>query len=216
MTKTVALYARVSTGEQTVENQLAELRAVAARRAWRVVGEFTDRGISGTKGRQNRPEFDRLLRGVVRHEFDLVAAWSVDRLGRSLQDLVSFLAELHGAGVDLYLDRQGLDTSTPAGRAMFQMLGVFAEFEAAIIRERVRAGIARARTRGTKSGRAIGRPRIGYQQEKKLRVALAKHGIAKAARVVGVGTGTAQRVAREMTLHRARPEAQPLRIRPPS
>jgi DNA invertase Pin-like site-specific DNA recombinase len=86
-----------------------------------------------------------------------VAAWSVDRLGRSLQDLVAFLGELHGARVDLYLDRQGVDTSTPAGKALFQMLGVFAEFERSIIQERIAAGIARARAQGTKSGKAFGR-----------------------------------------------------------
>jgi hypothetical protein len=92
-----------------------------------------------------RPAFDRLLKAVVRREIDLVAAWSVDRLGRSLQDLVGFLGELKGAGVDLYLNRQAVDTTTPAGKALFQMLGVFAEFERSIIQERIHAGIARAR-----------------------------------------------------------------------
>jgi DNA invertase Pin-like site-specific DNA recombinase len=121
--RTVALYLRVSTGDQTVENQRRELTAAAGRRGWRVVAEFCDEGISGANGRDKRPGFDRLHRAITRREFDLVAAWSVDRLGRSLQDLVGFLGELHGAGVDLYLDRQGLDTSTPAGKALFQMLG---------------------------------------------------------------------------------------------
>src|SRR5438105_2787108 len=145
MTKTVALYLRVSTGEQTVENQRRELLAAANRRGWRVVAEFCDEGISGANGRDKRPGFDRLHRAITRRQFDIVAAWSVDRLGRSLQDLVAFLGELHGAGVDLYLDRQGIDTSTPAGKALFQMLGVFAEFERSIIQERIAAGIARAR-----------------------------------------------------------------------
>jgi DNA invertase Pin-like site-specific DNA recombinase len=156
--KTVALYLRVSTGEQTVENQRRELLAAAERRGWTVAAEFCDEGISGANGRDKRPAFDKLCRAVVRHQFDVVAAWSVDRLGRSVQDLVAFLGELHGAGVDLYLDRQGVDTSTPAGKALFQMLGVFAEFERSIIQERITAGIARARAQGTKSGKAFGRP----------------------------------------------------------
>jgi DNA invertase Pin-like site-specific DNA recombinase len=157
--KTVALYLRVSTGEQTVENQRRELLAAAERRGWTVAAEFCDEGISGANGRDKRPGFDKLCRAVVRHQFDVVAAWSVDRLGRSVQDLVAFLGELHGAGVDLYLDRQGVDTSTPAGKALFQMLGVFAEFERSIIQERIAAGIARARAKGTRSGKAFGRPK---------------------------------------------------------
>lgn len=105
-----------------------------------IVEWFEDAGISGAKGRDQRPAFDRLCRGAVRREFNMVATWSVDRLGRSLQDLVAFLGELRGSGVDLYLHVQGLDTSTPAGRAMYQMLGAFSEFERAMIQERVRAG----------------------------------------------------------------------------
>ena len=123
MAKTIALYLRVSTGEQTAENQRRELLAAAERRGWRVVAEFCDNGISGAKGRDKRPEFDRLHRAITRHQFDIVAAWSVDRLGRSLQDLVGFLGELHGAGVDLYLDRQGVDTSTPSARRSSRCLG---------------------------------------------------------------------------------------------
>ena len=151
--KRVAIYARVSTNGQTVENQLLELRAVAKRQSWNIVETFTDEGISGAKGREKRPGFDALLTAITRREVDLVAAWSVDRLGRSLQDLVAFLEELKAKGVDLYLHQQGLDTSTPAGKAMFGMLGVFAEFERAMIQERVRAGLARARARGKRLGR---------------------------------------------------------------
>jgi DNA invertase Pin-like site-specific DNA recombinase len=197
--RTVALYLRVSTGEQTVENQRRELAAAAERHGWRVTAEFVDEGISGAKGRDKRPAFDRLCRAVVRHEFDIVAAWSVDRLGRSLQDLVGFLGEVHGAGVDLYLDRQGLDTSTPAGKAMFQMMGVFAEFERAMIVERTKSGLARARARGTKSGKAIGRPKVGEDRITAVRTALAAgHGIRKTARLAGVSNDVAHRVAREL------------------
>src|SRR5262245_36599814 len=144
-TKRVAIYTRVSTDGQSVENQRLELRTVAERHGWDVVAEFSDAGISGAKGRDKRPGFDRMLKAATRREIDMVAAWSVDRLGRSLQDLLGFLNEIHAAGVDLFLHQQGLDTSTPAGRAMFQMLGVFAEFERAMIVARVHAGLKKAR-----------------------------------------------------------------------
>jgi DNA invertase Pin-like site-specific DNA recombinase len=181
--RTVALYLRVSTDDQTVENQRQALTEACERRGWRVAAEYIDAGISGAKGRGDRPGFDRLHKAIVRGKFDVVAAWSVDRLGRSLQDLVTFLGELHGAGCDLYLDRQGVDTSTPAGKAMFQMLGVFAGFERSLIVERVRAGIARAKREGTRSGKAFGRPKISAEREDAVRASLAAGaGIRKTAR----------------------------------
>ena len=144
MAKRVALYLRVSTGDgQTIENQRQALEEMAARAGWQVVEVYADEGISGTKGRERRPAFDRMLKAALRRKLDMIAAWSVDRLGRSLQDLVAFLSELKAAGVDLFLHQQALDTSSPSGRALFQMLGVFAEFEAAMIRERTLAGLAR-------------------------------------------------------------------------
>ena len=151
--KRVALYLRVSTDGQTVENQRRELHAVARRNGWEVVAEYEDNGVSGAKGRAQRPGYDALCVAVTRREVDLVAAWSVCRLGRSLRDLVAFMDELQAKGCDLYLHVQGLDTSTPAGRAMFQMLGVFSEFERSMVQERVRAGLARARAAGTRLGR---------------------------------------------------------------
>lgn len=160
MTKRVALYLRVSTNGQTVENQRHELEAVALRHGWQVVATFEGAGISGAKGRDKRPGLDAMMKAVARREIDLIAAWSVDRLGRSLTDLLTFLGELHAKGVDLYLHQQGLDTSTPAGKAMFQMLGVFAEFEREMIRERVNAGLSRAKANGTK----LGRPRQGQRE----------------------------------------------------
>ena len=154
MTKRVGLYLRVSTDEQTLENQRRELEAVAAHHDWNIVAVFEDNGISGAKGRAQRPGYDRLCQAVTRREIDLVACWSVCRLGRSLQHLVTFLGELQAKGVDLYLHVQGLDTSTPSGRAMFAMLGVFSEFERAMISERTRAGMRRAKA----AGKHIGRP----------------------------------------------------------
>lgn len=189
--KVVALYARVSTDQQTTENQLKELRAVARRMGWRLDGEYVDRGISGAKGREQRPAFDRMLKAAARREFDIIMAWSVDRLGRSLQHLVSFLGEIHAKGIDLYLHQQGIDSTTPAGKALFQMCGVFAEFERAMIQERVKAGLARARAQGKK----LGRPRIGVQVERAIMKARDKgKGVKKIAREIGVGVGTVQRV----------------------
>jgi len=192
--KRVAIYARVSTDSQTTENQLQELRAVAQQRGWEVAGEYVDHAVSGAKGRDQRPEFDRLLKGAVRHEFDIIAAWSVDRLGRSLQDLVSFLGDIQVAGVNLYLDKQGMDTTTPSGKAMFQLCGVFAEFERSMIQERVRAGLARARAQG----RVGGRPRVADKTTARILDMRAKGlGMLKIAQAVGCGTGTVQRVIRE-------------------
>ena len=154
-TKRVALYCRVSTDGQTVENQTRELEAVAERHGWQIVETFTDEGISGAKGRDKRPGFNALHNAITRKEVDMVLAWSVDRLGRSLQDLVTFLGELHGKGIDLYLHQQGIDTTTPAGKMIFQIMGVFAEFERTMIQERVHAGLRRARA----NGKTLGRPK---------------------------------------------------------
>jgi DNA invertase Pin-like site-specific DNA recombinase len=202
MTKRVGLYLRVSTKNgQTVDNQRQALsEAIGRRQGWIIADEFSDKGISGAKGRDKRPEFDRLLKAVVRGKIDVVAAWSVDRLGRSLQDLIGFLGELNAAGCDLYLEKQAVDTTTPAGRALFQMLGVFAEFERAIIQERIHAGLARARVVGTKSGKPIGRARIDAMKEAAIRTALASgKGILKTARECSTGTSVVQRIKAEMT-----------------
>lgn len=190
-TKRAAIYARVSTETQTTENQLAELRRVAERMGWEVVGDYVDHAVSGSKGRDKRPEFDRLLKGVARREFDIIAAWSVDRLGRSLQHLVEFLGEIHGKRVDLYLHQQGIDTTTPAGKALFQMCGVFAEFERSMIRERVKAGLARARAQGKR----LGRPSVSALIVQRVRQERQTgKGMAKIARELGIGVGTVQRI----------------------
>ena len=171
-----------------------ELKTVAERHGWEVVKVFEDAGFSGGKGREDRPGLDELMKTVARREIDMVAAWSVDRLGRSLMDLLALLKELHAKGVDLFLHQQGLDTSTPSGRAMFQMLGVFAEFERAMIRERVLSGIARARA----EGKTMGRRRVEDSHPdkiKKVRVMRAKGaGVRKIAAEVGLGVGTVMRL----------------------
>ena len=159
MSKRAALYLRVSTGEQTTENQRRELEEVAQKSGWKIVAVYEDAGISGARGRDKRPAFVKLNKDAARRKFDIVMAWSVDRLGRSLQDLVGFLDELRDLKIDLFLHRQGMDTTTPGGRMLFQMCGVFAEFERAMISERVRAGLERVRASGPAKGKkAIGRP----------------------------------------------------------
>ena len=191
----VAIYTRVSTGGQTTANQLRELQAVAKRLGHQVIAEFTDKGISGAKGRDQRPGLNKLLEGVTRRDFEKVMAWSVDRLGRSLPDLLAFMGELKAKGVDLYLHQQSLDTSTPAGKAMFQMLGVFSEFEREIIRERVRSGLARAKAQG----KILGRRRNDDPKRLALVRGLRKKGvgIGKIARTLGIGASYVQRVVAE-------------------
>ena len=152
--KRAVLYLRVSKHEQTIENQRIELERVAAAKGWRVIATFKDEGVSGAFGREVRAQYDSMLKQGVQAKFDVVLAWDVSRLSRSLVDLVTTLDELHACGIDLYLHQQAIDTTTPAGKAMFQMCGVFAEFERGILSERVKAGLNRAR----KEGKILGRP----------------------------------------------------------
>jgi DNA invertase Pin-like site-specific DNA recombinase len=208
MRKRVGIYLRVSTDGQTTQNQRRELEAVASRSGWEVVGIYEDAGISGAKGREKRPGFDRLLRDATARKVDMIAAWSVDRLGRSLQHLVGLLQELQALKCDLYLHQQAIDTSTPSGRAMFQMCGVFAEFERAIIVERVNAGLKRAKRDGIKLGRgkrkdgsrSLDEERWGMSRaelEKRiLRLRKDGTGILKIAKTLGIGTSVVQGVVR--------------------
>jgi DNA invertase Pin-like site-specific DNA recombinase len=195
--KRAVLYLRVSTQDQTTANQERELRQVAEGAGWEVLKVYKDHGISGAKGKDKRPAFDALHKAAARREFDVVMAWSVDRLGRSLQDLVGFLSEIQAAGVDLFLHQQGLDTTMPAGKAMFQMLGVFAEFERSIIQERVRAGLRRA----VSEGKQLGRPRIAADIEARISAALKARrdtgdSVRKIAARFGVDPSTVQRISR--------------------
>jgi DNA invertase Pin-like site-specific DNA recombinase len=148
-----ALYLRVSTGEQTVDNQRLELNRLIVARGWRLVKEFTDEGVSGAKARDKRPQFDALYDAATRHEFDVVVAWSIDRISRSLGDLVDFMKHLEAVKVQLYVHQQAVDSTTPSGRLMFQVAGAFAEFERQIIRQRILIGMDRARRRGKQFGR---------------------------------------------------------------
>jgi DNA invertase Pin-like site-specific DNA recombinase len=190
-----ALYVRVSTADkgQTVENQLAPLQEAATRLGWTVVAVYRDEGISGARGRDKRPGLDAMLKGVARREFDIVAAWSVCRLGRSLTDLVGLLNELQARNVDLFLHQQALDTSTPSGRALFGMLGVFSEFERSMIRDRVMAGLDRAKA----AGKRLGRPRTTPFQIGRIRAALDEgRGVRETARLLKVSPAKVSQVRR--------------------
>ena len=195
MTKRAAIYVRVSTDRQTVENQLRELHRIAERRGWEVVQEYRDAGISGAKGREARPGLDEMLKDAQRRRFEVVMAWAIDRLGRSLIDLLGTIQALEACGVDLYLDQQSIDTTTPAGRLMFQITGAFAEFERSMIRKRINAGLKRAVEAGTQ----LGRPRIDPALEKRIQSQLpGGKGMSKVAAECGVGSGTVQRIKHEM------------------
>jgi DNA invertase Pin-like site-specific DNA recombinase len=189
--KRAALYLRVSTREQSTAMQRAALEDVAARAGWQIVAVYEDAGVSGAKGRDQRPEFDRMLKDATRRRFDVVMAWAIDRLGRSLQHLIACLGDLHAARVDLYLHQQAIDTTTDTGRAFFQMLGVFAEFERSMIKSRVQAGVDRARA----AGKRLGRPATKAATAAAIRASLAAGvSIRKAAELHGVGISTVQRV----------------------
>jgi DNA invertase Pin-like site-specific DNA recombinase len=195
MQKRAAIYVRVSTDKQSVENQVTALRHIAERRGWEIVEQYSDAGISGAKGRDKRAGLDRLLNDAQRREFDVVMAWAIDRLGRSLIDLLGTFQTLHACGVDVYLDQQSIDTTTPAGKLMFQVCGAFAEFERNMIQQRIHAGLKRA----VAQGKTLGRPKVDAALEKRIQAQLrGGKGIRKIARELGVGTGTVQRVRQEM------------------
>jgi len=207
--KRAAIYVRVSRDAQTVENQIRELERVAERRGWQVVEIYRDAGISGAKGRDKRPGLDAMLNDAGRRRFDVMMAWAIDRLGRSLIDLLGTIQHLEAVGVDLYLDQQHLDTTTPMGKLLFQITGAFAEFERSMIRQRVNAGLARAKDALKRNGKfiskagivrsSLGRPKIGAEIERKVRAELAKGtGIIAAAKKLGLGNGTVHRIRREM------------------
>lgn len=188
MTRCV-IYTRVSTNGQTIDNQVNILREIAKLKGYEIVKEYADEGISGAKGREDRKGFDELIKDATRKKFDLILCWSVDRLGRNLSHLVSFLNEIQSVGCDLYIHQSGLDTSTPMGKMMFQLTGIFAEFERTMISERVRAGQKRSRKKN-------GRPTnlndglvhsIKYMREQGV-------GIRKIATELQVGVGTIYKV----------------------
>lgn len=184
----VALYARVCTlNNQDSEMQLSELREYAAHRGWQIVEEFTDQGVSGCK--ESRPALNRLMADACRRRFDAILVWKIDRFGRSLKHLVNALAELAALGVAFISLRDNLDLSTPSGRLMFQIIGAMAEFERALIQERVRAGLRNARSKGKK----LGRPRVTVDASKIASLRAQGRSWGEIVEEMGIGKGTAQR-----------------------
>ena len=191
-----ALYARVSTAEQTVDPQLDALREYARARGLEVIEEFVDQGISGAKDR--RPALDRLLKDARRRRFDLMACVKLDRLARSVRHLTTLAGEFEALGVGLVVLDQAIDTTTPSGRLLFHVLGAIAEFERDLIRERTRAGMRAARRRGKR----IGRPRaISGSATFALERALSEgRSVRSLARELGVSRATVTAEARRLGL----------------
>ena len=184
----VGLYARVSTlNGQHPEMQLSELREYACRRGWKIVDEYLDEGVSGSK--ESRPELNRLMADMHRRKFEVVLCWKIDRFGRSLRHLVNALAELDAHGVAFVSLRDNLDLSTPSGRLMFQVIGAMAEFERALIQERVKAGLRNARAHGKR----LGRPRTMVDTAKVIALRSAGASWREVSEQMGIGVGTACR-----------------------
>lgn len=192
----VAIYGRVSTTEQNSDNQINFLQEIVNRNGWELVQTYVDEGISGTKGRDKRPEFDRLCKDMVRRKFNRILVWDISRLGRSLQHLVEFLNDVQSVNCHLYIHQSGLDTSTPSGRMMFQMVGVFSEFERSMISERVKLGLDRVR----KSGTTLGRPITVTLEVKNKVISLLDQGVSysKIQREVNVSKTTISRIKKTL------------------
>ena len=189
----VGLYARVSTTDkgQDPQVQLRELREYCERRGWKITEEYVDAGVSGSK--DSRPALNRLMADAHSRRFDTVLVWKIDRWGRSLKHLVTSLADLDALGIAFVSLRDNLDLGTPSGRLMMQLLGAMAEFERALIQERVKAGLRNARAKGKR----LGRPRVFVSQQRveMLRgLGLSWRDIAKE---LGVGVGTVHRIAQK-------------------
>ena len=195
MSKRVCLYCRVSKSSQSVERQISELEIVASRNGWEIVDRYIDHGISGSKGRDGRPELDRMMKDSNKRKFDVVMVWSIDRLGRSLQHLIEILNDLNAKNVDLYFDQQSIDSTVPTGKLMFSLIGAFAEFEKSIIRERVLSGLESAR----KKGRIGGRPTNLTDEVRSKIVEMKGAGvpIRKIRNECSVGTSTIYKVLKE-------------------
>jgi DNA invertase Pin-like site-specific DNA recombinase len=192
--KKVALYLRVSTDRQTVENQREALTKIATARGWEIVTEYNDAGISGSKGRDQRPGLDQMLKDAQRRKFDLVATWAIDRLGRSLIDLLDTFQHLEACGVNLYIDQQNLDTTTPSGKLLYQVSGAFSEFEKSMIVSRVNAGLRRA----VAAGVILGRPPIDEASKDKARKALkAGATMVEAGRLSGLSAASVHKIAHQ-------------------
>ena len=192
MMKRCAIYTRTSTDKQHTENQLNKLKDIAEQKGYSIVQILEDKGISGSKGREIRTGFDTLIKSAVSKEFDMIFVWGVDRLGRSLPDLISFLSEMNSVGCNLYIHNSQLDSTTPQGKLLFSLLSVFAEFERSMISSRVKLGLQRAVAEGKKLGRPS-RLNDGLVHSIKYMKSQGV-GIRKMSRDLGVGVSTIYKV----------------------
>lgn len=193
-TKRAALYVRVSTDDQTTENQRLDLEKLCELRGWTVTATYQDNGISGSKGRDQRPGLDALLKDAKRRRFDVAVFWSVDRLGRSTASVAASMDELEACNVAQFYFKESMDTSTVHGRAMLEMAAVFARLERGMIQERVKAGMARAKA----EGKTLGRPKISSETEAKILLLRRDgHGMIKIAKTLGIGVSAVQRVVKQ-------------------
>ena len=188
MVRKVAIYTRVSTLDQTVDNQLIELRDHCSRMGWEIVKEYSDEGLSGTLSREKRPALNSLIKDAYRKKFDSVVCWDVSRIGRSMKELVLFLSDMKDKGVGICSVRQGFDTSTTMGEIMFQFVGILSSWEREMIRERTLAGLERAKS----EGKTLGRRKVTNDKmtAKIIELRNEKKSIRQIASEVGVSIGT--------------------------
>jgi DNA invertase Pin-like site-specific DNA recombinase len=195
--KRAAIYTRVSTDKQTIENQVQALKAVAQRQGWKLVAEYNDAGVSGCKTRDNRPGLKQMVEDAQRHKFDVAMCWAIDRLGRSTIDVMGTMEKFRECGVQLYIDQQQLDTTTPTGEFVFTVMAAFANLERQMIVKRIHAGLDRAKLAGKRPGpKSLLTPAMTL----KIRADLARGdiGMLKLAAKYGIGSGTIQKIKREM------------------
>ncbi len=192
MVRKVAIYTRVSTLDQTIDNQLIELRDHCSKMGWEIVKEYADEGLSGTLSREKRPALNSLIKDAYRKRFDSVVCWDISRIGRSMKELVLFLSDMKDKGVGICSVRQGFDTSTSMGEIMFQFVGILSSWEREMIRERTLAGLERAKS----EGKTLGRRKVtnDTMTAKILELRAAKKSIREIASEVGVSRGTVSNV----------------------
>ena len=192
MVRKVAIYTRVSTLDQTIDNQLIELREHCSKMGWEVVKEYADEGLSGALSRDKRPALNNLIKDAYRKRFDLVVCWDISRIGRSMKELVLFLSDMKDKGVGICSVRQGFDTSTTMGEMMFQFVGILSSWEREMIRERTVAGLERAK----RDGKTLGRRKVTNDEVtvKIIELRTAKKSIRDIASEVGVSVGTVSNV----------------------
>ena len=188
MTRKVAIYTRVSTLDQTIENQLIELRDHCSKMGWEIVKEYADKGLSGTLSRDKRPALNSLIKDAYRKKFDAVVCWDISRIGRSMKELVLFLSDMKDRNIGIVSVRQGFDTSTSMGEIMFQFVGILSSWEREMIRERTLAGLDRAK----REGKTLGRKKVINDEitTKIIELRNAKKSIRAIASEVGVSVGT--------------------------